>query len=227
MWSPETKQALMARGNIICFDSLGSSEGVGFAGSINAPGSAPDDRQVHDRREHEGVHRRRTRGRARLRRDRHARGRRPHPGRLLQGRAQVGGDVPHDQRRALVGARRLRTRRSRQLDRAARPRLGRDQLGRREGVPRRGRGSGEAAPDGRPTASWWACPTTASAKPSPRSSRARPGATRHRRATSTASLESLARYKRPAPVRVRSRDRARPERQGRLQVGQGAGRATE
>jgi 3-oxocholest-4-en-26-oate---CoA ligase len=41
MWSTETKQALMARGNIICFDSLGSSEGVGFAGSINAPGSAP------------------------------------------------------------------------------------------------------------------------------------------------------------------------------------------
>ena len=41
MWSPETKQALMARGNIICFDSLGSSEGVGFAGSISAPGSAP------------------------------------------------------------------------------------------------------------------------------------------------------------------------------------------
>jgi acyl-CoA synthetase (AMP-forming)/AMP-acid ligase II len=41
MWSPETKQALMARGNIICFDSLGSSEGVGFAGSINTPGSAP------------------------------------------------------------------------------------------------------------------------------------------------------------------------------------------
>jgi len=31
----------MARGNIICFDSLGSSEGVGFAGSINVPGSAP------------------------------------------------------------------------------------------------------------------------------------------------------------------------------------------
>ena len=41
MWSPETKQALMARGNMICFDSLGSSEGVGFAGSIDAPGSAP------------------------------------------------------------------------------------------------------------------------------------------------------------------------------------------
>jgi fatty-acyl-CoA synthase len=41
MWSTETKQALMARGNIICYDSLGSSEGVGFAGSISAPGSDP------------------------------------------------------------------------------------------------------------------------------------------------------------------------------------------
>ncbi len=39
MWSTETKQALMARGHFICFDSLGSSEGVGFAGSISAPGS--------------------------------------------------------------------------------------------------------------------------------------------------------------------------------------------
>jgi fatty-acyl-CoA synthase len=39
MWSPETKQALMQRGNFLCLDSLGSSEGVGFAGSIAAPGS--------------------------------------------------------------------------------------------------------------------------------------------------------------------------------------------
>jgi fatty-acyl-CoA synthase len=41
MWSTETKQALMARGRFLCFDSLGSSEGVGFAGSISAPGSEP------------------------------------------------------------------------------------------------------------------------------------------------------------------------------------------
>ncbi|HTK17850.1 MAG TPA: acyl-CoA synthetase [Acidimicrobiia bacterium] len=41
MWSTETKQAFMSRGNIICYDSLGSSEGVGFAGSINVPGSEP------------------------------------------------------------------------------------------------------------------------------------------------------------------------------------------
>jgi fatty-acyl-CoA synthase len=39
MWSPETKQALMQRGQFICLDSLGSSEGVGFAGSISAPGN--------------------------------------------------------------------------------------------------------------------------------------------------------------------------------------------
>jgi fatty-acyl-CoA synthase len=39
MWSPENKQALMQRGHFLCLDSLGSSEGVGFAGSISAPGS--------------------------------------------------------------------------------------------------------------------------------------------------------------------------------------------
>jgi acyl-CoA synthetase (AMP-forming)/AMP-acid ligase II len=41
MWSTETKQALMSRGSIICYDSLGSSEGVGFAGSISVPGTEP------------------------------------------------------------------------------------------------------------------------------------------------------------------------------------------
>jgi fatty-acyl-CoA synthase len=39
MWSAEVKHALMRRGAFICFDSLGSSEGVGFAGSISAPGA--------------------------------------------------------------------------------------------------------------------------------------------------------------------------------------------
>ena len=39
MWSAEVKQGLMARGSFICFDSLGSSEGVGFASSISAPGA--------------------------------------------------------------------------------------------------------------------------------------------------------------------------------------------
>jgi 3-oxocholest-4-en-26-oate---CoA ligase len=39
MWSAEVKHGLMQRGGFICYDSLGSSEGVGFAGSISAPGS--------------------------------------------------------------------------------------------------------------------------------------------------------------------------------------------
>jgi 3-oxocholest-4-en-26-oate---CoA ligase len=38
MWSTAVKQGLMQRGSFVCLDSLGSSEGVGFAGSISAPG---------------------------------------------------------------------------------------------------------------------------------------------------------------------------------------------
>jgi 3-oxocholest-4-en-26-oate---CoA ligase len=39
MWSAEVKHGLMERGAFICYDSLGSSEGVGFAGSISTPGA--------------------------------------------------------------------------------------------------------------------------------------------------------------------------------------------
>ncbi len=39
MWTAEVKQALMARGTFLCLDSLGSSEGVGFAQQISAPGA--------------------------------------------------------------------------------------------------------------------------------------------------------------------------------------------
>jgi 3-oxocholest-4-en-26-oate---CoA ligase len=39
MWTAEVKQALMVHGNFMCFDSLGSSEGVGFANQITAPGA--------------------------------------------------------------------------------------------------------------------------------------------------------------------------------------------
>ena len=39
MWSAEVKHGLMAFGSFMCFDSLGSSEGVGFANSISAPGA--------------------------------------------------------------------------------------------------------------------------------------------------------------------------------------------
>jgi fatty-acyl-CoA synthase len=38
MWTSEIKQGLLAHGSFLCFDSLGSSEGVGFANQISAPG---------------------------------------------------------------------------------------------------------------------------------------------------------------------------------------------
>jgi 3-oxocholest-4-en-26-oate---CoA ligase len=38
MWTAEVKEALMARCACICLDSLGSSEGVGFASQISVPG---------------------------------------------------------------------------------------------------------------------------------------------------------------------------------------------
>ena len=39
IWSSEVKEGLMKFGSFICYDSLGSSEGVGFAGSVTAPGA--------------------------------------------------------------------------------------------------------------------------------------------------------------------------------------------
>jgi fatty-acyl-CoA synthase len=38
MWTAPVKEALMTRANCLCLDSLGSSEGVGFAQQISAPG---------------------------------------------------------------------------------------------------------------------------------------------------------------------------------------------
>jgi fatty-acyl-CoA synthase len=39
IWSQEVKHGLIQRVNCLCLDSLGSSEGVGFANSMSAPGS--------------------------------------------------------------------------------------------------------------------------------------------------------------------------------------------
>jgi 3-oxocholest-4-en-26-oate---CoA ligase len=39
MWSPATKLALQERQPVICMDSLGSSEGVGFAANVSLPGT--------------------------------------------------------------------------------------------------------------------------------------------------------------------------------------------
>ena len=40
MWTAEVKEALMARSGCICLDSLGSSEGVGFASQVSIPGAS-------------------------------------------------------------------------------------------------------------------------------------------------------------------------------------------
>ena len=225
MWSAEVKHALMARGNFICFDSLGSSEGVGFAGSISAPGLGSrrprSSRSARARRCSPTTAARSCPARTRSACSRSAATSRSATTRTSASRTATFRD---DQRRALVGARRLRPRRGRRHDHAARPRLGRDQLGRREDLPRRGRGGGEGC-----------IPTVADCLvvgvPDERFGEAvtavvalRPGETRHARASSTAALEPLAALQAPAPLRVRRRDRARPERQGRLQVGQGRSR---
>ena len=149
MWSAEVKQALMSRGNFICLDSLGSSEGVGFAGSISAPGCRAEDREVHDRRAREGVHRRR---------------REVEPGSDEIGLLAVGGHIPvgyyKDEAKSAATFREIDGERwsvpgdfaSVEADGSI-VLLGRGsvvhQLRRREDVPRRGRGSGEAAPRGR------------------------------------------------------------------------------
>ena len=214
----------MARGNFICFDSLGSSEGVGFAGSISAPGSAADDREVHDRREHEGVHRRRPRGRARLRRGRHARRRRPHPGRLLQGRAQVG---RRRSARSTASAGRCPA-----TSRASKPTARSSLLGRGSVVinsggekvfPEEVEEAVKVHPDGRrlPRGRRARRPLRRSGHRGRR--RCARATTRHRRRPRRGARVARA-LQAPAPVRVRARDRARPERQGRLQVGQGPGR---
>ncbi|HVM40941.1 MAG TPA: acyl-CoA synthetase [Acidimicrobiia bacterium] len=39
MWTAPVKQALLDRGSMLLYDSLGASEGVGFAASISAPGA--------------------------------------------------------------------------------------------------------------------------------------------------------------------------------------------
>ena len=85
---------------------------------------------------------------SRLRRDGHGRRRRLHPGRLLQGRGQDGGDVPHvieGRRWSVPGD--FADGQRRRHDPPARPRLGVHQHRRREGLPGGGRGGAEDAPE--------------------------------------------------------------------------------
>ena len=143
MWSAPVKAALMAHQPVICLDSLGSSEGVGFANNLTAPGQEARTAKFTIG-EHTKV----------FTED----GREVEPGSGELGMLSLGGHLPAGyykdpdksahtfrivRRRALLGPGRLGDRRDRRDDHVARPRLGEHQLGRREDLPRRGRGSRE------------------------------------------------------------------------------------
>ena len=102
---------------------------------------------------------------------------------LPQGPGEVGGDVRDGERPALLGVGRLRGRRSRRHDDAARARFGVHQLRRREDLPRRGRGRVEGARRGVRRRSSSACPTSGGASGSRRSSSCGP--------TTSVTLEEL------------------------------------
>ena len=161
--------------------------------------------------------------RARLGRDRPGGRRRLAAGRLLQGRGEVGGHVPHVRRQALLGARRLRHGRGRRLAHAARPRLGVHQHRRREGLPRGGRGGAQDARRRASTRSPSASPTRSSARPSPRSSSPRPAPTLDEADLIAHVKDKLAAYKAPKRVLADRHDRPGAQRQGRLQAAQGLG----
>ena len=140
MWSQDNKDGLLRHvPQAVLIDTLGSSEAVGLGSSASGGGNAAATASFmvgpHVRR----LHRRRPSGRTGIGRSGHGRGVGPHPARLLQGRGEVGPDVPHLRGSALERARRLGRDRARWQPQAARPGLGVHQHRRREGLPGRGR----------------------------------------------------------------------------------------
>ncbi len=121
---------------------------------VTMKGLLGTDRQVPAEPDDQGVHRRRPRGHAGLRRGRHGRRRRQRTARLLQGPGEVGQDVPGHRRRALLVPWRLRQGRRRRIDHPARTRQPGDQQRRREDLSRRrSRKPSSGSPASR-TASW-------------------------------------------------------------------------
>ena len=135
--------------NAVLNDSYGASE-TGAAGSEVGASTERDRPAVLDRRAHVGARPRDARtARARFGRRGPVRAQGSHPARLLERSGEDGGDVPHRRARRAVGrARRLGDDRRRGPDRVVRPGFGLHQLGRREDLPRGGRGRG-AGPPGR------------------------------------------------------------------------------
>ena len=104
MWSEETKQGLLRHHpGMLLVDAFSSSEAIGMGSSVSSAAGAaatarftlgPEVRVIDDDGEDVGP-----------REDRCPGPRRTDPDRLLQGRGQDGGDLPHDRRRPLLGAR--------------------------------------------------------------------------------------------------------------------------
>ena len=200
----EAKDGLLRHApHVILVDALGSSEAIGIATAVDTGGSATTSAAASF-----------TLGpatRACITED----GRDVKWGSGERGRVAMRGFTPigyykdpeksathvrRARRRALLDPRRPRHRRRRRHGAPARPRQPVHQHRRREGVPRGGGGGAQAARRGAPMRPWWACPTTASARRSPRSSNRTPG-----RDVDTAALiahvkEHLAGYK--APKRI-------------------------
>ena len=152
-------------------DAFSSSEAVGMGQSVSTAGGTSTTAKFTRRRAHQGDHRRRPRGRARLRRDRPG-GRRRLPARSATTRTPTKSAatfITFDGKRYSVPGD-YATVEADGTPHPARPRLGVHQHRRREGVPRGGRG-GRSRPT-RPSPTPWpsACPTRSSARPSPPSS---------------------------------------------------------
>ena len=200
MVSAPLKDALLSRGTMHVYDSLGSSEAVGFGVALTtAPGQgetarftlgpnarllADDDRDVEPGSGEVGVLAVHTSCAIGYYKD---------PARSATTFREIDGRtyaIPGDQATA----------RPRRHPRAPRARLELHQLRRREDLARGSRGGAEGAPRRAATRSWWACPTTSGANSSPRSSR--PAATSR---PDAAALDEwvgarLAGYKRPRRI---------------------------
>ena len=146
MVSAPLKDALLSRGTMHVYDSLGSSEAVGFGVALTTAAGQGETARFTLGPNAAPPRRRRPRRRARLRRGRCPRGAHLVRDRLLQGPGPQRGHVPRDRRQHVRDPRRPGDARRRRHPRAPRARLELHQLRRREDLARGGRGGAEGAP---------------------------------------------------------------------------------
>ena len=146
MVSAPLKDALLSRGTMHVYDSLGSSEAVGFGVALDDGPGPERDRALHARPQRPPARRRRPRRHPGLGRGRRAR--RPHlvRDRLLQGSRAQRGHLPRDRGHDVRHAGRSGAARSRRHAGAPRARVQLHQLGRREDLARGGGGGAQGAP---------------------------------------------------------------------------------